>query len=118
MAVAWNELLTPDIEKSRKFYADLLGWGAQDVPSSLLDRYVMFTENGEQIAGMMTQPEETPVPTWFTYLSVDDIDAATARVSELGGAVIRQPFAIPEVGRIAIITDSTGAMVGLFQPGA
>jgi predicted enzyme related to lactoylglutathione lyase len=28
----WNELVTPDLAAARAFYAELFGWGAQDIP--------------------------------------------------------------------------------------
>jgi predicted enzyme related to lactoylglutathione lyase len=29
---SWTELMTRDVEGSRKFYADLLGWKMEDMP--------------------------------------------------------------------------------------
>ena len=53
-------------------------------------------------------------PHWFDYIEVDDVDHRVALVPENGGNVLRPPFDIPNVGRIAIIADATGAAVGLM----
>ena len=53
-------------------------------------------------------------PQWFEYIEVDDVDHRVALVEENGGKVLRPPFNIPNVGRIAIITDATGAALGLM----
>ena len=39
---------------------------------------------------------------------------ASALVAENGGKVLRPAFNIPNVGRVAIITDATGAAVGVM----
>lgn len=52
---------------------------------------------------------------WFTYLAVDDLDAALREAEAAGGVVQRQPFSIPLAGRIAIVTDPGGAAV-LIMP--
>ena len=57
-------------------------------------------------------------PQWFSYIKVDDVDAAVAKVGAAGGAVRREPFDIPGIGRIAIIADPAGAALGLMTPAA
>src|SRR5829696_8342711 len=50
-------------------------------------------------------------------LSVVDADATAARAGELGGAaVFREPFDVLDAGRVAAISDPTGAIVSLWQP--
>jgi len=53
-------------------------------------------------------------PHWFNYIEVDDVDHRVALVAENGGKVLRPAFNVPNVGRIAIIADATGAAVGLM----
>jgi uncharacterized protein len=68
------------------------------------------------IMGMVPElPSGTP-PHWFSYMAVDAVDAAAARVRELGGTVKREPFDVQGVGRIAIVADPTGAALGLITP--
>lgn len=122
MAVAWNELVSADTAASREFYAELLGWSAREVPAAGGGTYTLFSENGSEVAGMLAPPDETwaaaaGAPRWFAYMAVEDIDAAAARAAELGGAVLRPPFDIPGVGRIAIVADPAGAAFGLLQAG-
>ena len=59
---------------------------------------------------------EVPAPVWLTYIAPDDIDATAAKVTELGGTVIREPWDIEGVGRLAIVQDPAGAVIGLFKP--
>jgi predicted enzyme related to lactoylglutathione lyase len=55
-------------------------------------------------------------PHWMTYVAVDDVDGAVRTTREAGGTVHREPFDVEGVGRIAIIADPTGAVLGIMTP--
>jgi hypothetical protein len=55
-------------------------------------------------------PEAEP-PHWLGYIEVDDIDRCVTTIEANGGRIVRQPFDVPNVGRIAIGADSTGAFL-------
>ena len=55
----------------------------------------LFAAGGLPIGGMMTKTSDMPAPAWVYYFAVDDIDAATARVTEKGGQVINGPMEVP-----------------------
>ena len=42
------------------------------------------------------------------------MDAAVAKVAGAGGKVLQEPFDVEGVGRIAIVADPDGAVVGLM----
>jgi predicted enzyme related to lactoylglutathione lyase len=52
----------------------------------------------------------------MTYIAVTDVDAACSTAGKSGGAVLKAPFDVPGVGRIAMIKDPAGAVVGLITP--
>ena len=52
-------------------------------------------------------PEGVPAH-WAVYLRVDDTDAAVKTTTELGGAVV-MPAEDTPYGRIAMVSDPTGA---------
>jgi uncharacterized protein len=112
----WNELMTSDVEKAKAFYSATIGWTFDGMPMPN-GTYWLAKVEGKPVAGIMDMtsvvPPGTP-PHWFAYIEVDDVDARLKKVPENGGKVCREPFDIPDVGRIAIIADSTGAMVGLM----
>jgi predicted enzyme related to lactoylglutathione lyase len=54
---------------------------------------------------------------WMTYVSVEDAEAAAAKVSAAGGAVLAPPMDVMDLGKMAVFTDSTGAVFGVWQPG-
>ena len=69
-----------------------------------------FTMEGEQFKHV---PDH-----WFTYFAVNDVDKSANDVTAAGGAIVRPPFDIPGVGRIAIVKDVNGGVFGLGKPAA
>jgi len=51
---------------------------------------------------------------WLIYFGVADADTASARVQELGGSVVRDPWD-SDFGRFAQVTDPLGAIFLLNQ---
>lgn len=110
----WNELMTTDTAKAGEFYSKLLGWEQTPFPGDM--PYTMF-KIGEQSAGGMGSitPEMGNVPPhWMSYITVDDVDASAKKAEELGGKVVVPPTDIPNVGRFTLVTDPTGANIGLI----
>jgi len=68
----------------------------------------MFKMDGPMFEG---QPES-----WFSYVAVDDLDKRLKKVRESGGKVIREPWEVPNVGRIAIVQTPGGAVQGWMVP--
>jgi predicted enzyme related to lactoylglutathione lyase len=53
---------------------------------------------------------------WFTYMAVDDVDARVVAAEKEGAVLCMPVFEVPTVGRIAILQDPTGAMIGWMKP--
>ena len=58
---------------------------------------------------------EMPV-VWSSYVMVEDADVILAAVPGAGGQVIAPAMDIMSQGRMAMIADPSGAVVGLWQP--
>lgn len=115
----WNELVTRDQAVCGEFYSQLLGWSSREVDMGPLGIYTVFQRDGEDVAGMMdpvTEYSKDRPPFWSAYIAVEDIDACAARVTELGGKIIAPPEDIPDVGRVCMLTDPSGAPVCLMTP--
>jgi predicted enzyme related to lactoylglutathione lyase len=118
----WYELITPDTAGAKRFYGDLVGWTAQDMPMPAGggEPYSVLSAAGNGVAGMMHLGEpmkaEGMPPNWTGYVCVDDCDAAAAKVASLGGSIRRPPLDIPGIGRFAIVTDPAGAVFAIMKP--
>jgi uncharacterized protein len=113
----WDELLTSDVDAATQFYAEVVGWTSSDMDMGASGVYTIFNSGEAQRAGCMTFPPaaEGP-PRWLPYLGTADVDASAARAEELGATSFMGPTDVPDVGRVAVLGDPTGAAFGLFQP--
>ena len=118
-AVWWTELMTRDPDGAREYYGKICGWDWDSMPMGATT-YYMGKKDGAPIVGIMDisqGPEfEGVPPTWFSYFAVDDVDEACAATAAAGGKVMRAPWDVPGIGRIAIVEDPTGAAIGLMTP--
>ncbi len=115
----WVELGTPDIEASEAFYGALLGWEIPELPNSAeLGGYRRAKRNGRDVAGVAPLMQEGQPPAWSTYVSVADAAATLASVGAAGGQVIVEPMDVMGLGTMSVFGDPTGAVCGIWQPGA
>jgi predicted enzyme related to lactoylglutathione lyase len=112
----WIDLGTSDPEGAKRFYTSLLGWEAEDMPVPEGPPYTMLRKDGRDAAALYPAQEGQPTA-WMSYVSVDSADDTAARAAELGGKVFMEPFDVMDVGRMAMITDPTGAFLAVWQPG-
>lgn len=114
-SVCWQELHSTDVDKAKKFYADVFGWEL-DSPEQF-GGYTVCKLPGEAegFAGI-TSTEHAPMRDWLTYIAVEDCDAMAGRVKEVGGTLLLEPQDIPGIGRFAVLKDTEGAELGLLQP--
>lgn len=113
----WFELTVPDAKAVLPFYAAVFGY---DVESTEMGDgiYHVFNSGGQSRAGAMDSPAPGMPPAWTPYIHVDDVEATIERVVKNGGTSCMPPFDAPGVGRIGMIADPHGAMLGIITPPA
>ncbi|MFC7691652.1 VOC family protein [Paeniroseomonas aquatica] len=115
--VGWNALLTPVREQAFAFYAALFGWRkAEALESGPMGTIQTFGLGEAAFGGMRDQPAAVPRPFWLYSLTVEDIDAAAARVAAAGGQVQMGPMAVPGGGWSLQALDPQGAAFALLGP--
>lgn len=108
------ELNTTDVAEAKSFYGKLFDWKLQDVP--LPDGAYTIIEVGEGTGGgLMKHPIPGAPSTWLAYVLVDDVKAATARAKSLGAAILKDVTEVPGRGWFSLISDPTGAALGIWQ---
>jgi uncharacterized protein len=115
----WADLGTTDREAAKAFYTRVFGWDAVDGPAGDAGVYTTFKLDGRDVAALYEMGEEERarlLPHWSSYVSVEDVDGASARARELGAEVVAEPVEVMEAGRMAVIRDPVGATVHLWQP--
>lgn len=114
----WNELMTHDVEQAKRFYGAAIGWTFESM-SAAGPVYWIAKMGGRPVGGMfiMDGPDFANMKEqWLPYIAVDDVDARVAKASAAGAKVMRPAFDIPGVGRIAILLEPGGAMIGFMTP--
>jgi hypothetical protein len=111
--LAWNELMSPDVEKAAGFYQAVFGWDAETNTAGGMT-YTEFKVDGQSIAGAMAPPMEGIPPVWGIYFAVDDTDATVAEATRRGATLINGPVDIP-VGRFAVLMDPQGAVFSVIK---
>ncbi|WP_349359072.1 VOC family protein [Stappia sp.] len=117
----WNELMTRDPDGAKAFYEGALGWTFEGMPDpeggtywlamcAGVDRPVcgIFTMSGPKFDGVTDH--------WMPYIAVDDVDARSQAAVEHGATLLQPPFDVPGIGRIAVLKEPGGAVVGWMTP--
>ena len=117
--IGWFDLTVPDADAVSAFYAQVAGWTPKAHPMDGYDDYEMLAPDGDCAAGIChARGSNAKVPPqWLLYISVADVDAAAARATSLGGAVLDGPRSMGG-GRLAGIRDPAGAVAALWQASA
>lgn len=112
--VAWNELVAADPEAMAEFFAGLVaGSVSEETRGEFVYRFL--ESDGRPRAGVMLRPNEQLDPLWLTYFAVDNVADVSARVESLGGERLLAPASDIRDGRIALVTDPGGAILGLME---
>ena len=114
----WNELMTRDVERAKRFYSDTIGWTFD--PMKMDWGTYWIAKSGETNAGGIFElkgPDFASVPeSWMSYLAVDDVDKRVEKAIKAGAKLMKPIFDVPGVGRIAILMEPGGAGVGWMTP--
>ncbi len=114
---AWYELITTDVAGALAFYADVIGWGAQEASTPTLS-YTLFTTGALPAAGLMELPEEGrrmgARPRWMGYIGVENVQATVDAIKRLGGGVYVAPTDT-NIGLISVVADPNSANFALID---
>jgi predicted enzyme related to lactoylglutathione lyase len=101
------------------FYAGVFGWEVEKgTPPGTDTRYYMCRLRGSEVAAIGSPPPAGMPPTWTTYVWVDDADGVAASAVKAGGRLLVEPWGGLDGGRMAIVADRSGAVFGVWTPGA
>jgi predicted enzyme related to lactoylglutathione lyase len=109
------ELNTTDPEKAKAFYGKLFSWTMEDMQMGPGMTYTMIKPGEGTGGGLMKQMIPGAPSSWLAYVVVDDVRKATEKAKSLGARVMKDVTEVPKMGWFSIITDPTGAMLGLWQ---
>ncbi|MFO1401622.1 MAG: VOC family protein [Steroidobacteraceae bacterium] len=115
--VRWNELSSPDLARSRAFYAKHFAFQFNAVmPMGPLGDYCFIDHDGQRIGAMMRQVPHNPAFTWTFYFGVRSASAARAAIARGGGRILRDLHEVPGGDWVVIAADPQGALFGVVGP--
>jgi uncharacterized protein len=108
------EFPADDVERAKRFYGELFGW--EFSPMEGFDSYWLFrTATPEASGGAIGKRNEAVASDVTVYVTVDSIEQALAKVPGLGGTVTTGKTEIPDFGWYAILNDTEGSLLGLYE---
>jgi predicted enzyme related to lactoylglutathione lyase len=117
----WVELGTSDSAGAKQFYTKLFGWDYVDNPVGPGMVYTMLKQEGKDVGALYELMPDMKAqgipPHWLSYVSVTSADEAAAKAKDLGATLMKEPFDVFTVGRMAVVQDPTGAVFALWQAG-
>ena len=116
--VHW-ELMSPDGDALRDFYAGLFDWNFQGAEG--FDKYYMVGADDAVVGGAVGQGNENMPSYSVFYVQVEDIDEHLGKINANGGSTVVPKTVIPNMVTFALFNDPAGNMVGLVEaatPGA
>lgn len=117
-SIYWTELQSHDIAADLAFLETVFGFGIETRPMPKGGTYNILTNDGVPCCGAVEAMLEEAPSAWFSWVQVEDADATVERVEKNGGKKLSKLMDYPGVGRMALVTDSTGAVFGLIKPEA
>jgi predicted enzyme related to lactoylglutathione lyase len=113
----WNSLLTSDPDADAAFYQAIFGYEVFDLPARAGARHLLLASEDYARASANSLPAKQPEarPHWVNFVRVADAQTAAAKAASLGGSVVVAPHLDRHGGKVALVADPQGAVLGLME---
>ena len=113
--VAWFDITTTDLAKSKAFYGKLFDWTFNPVQGT--NQAVEIVSGGSAIGTIRGAEGQISPFNGVVYVQVLDIRESCKKAKDLGGTLVPGfPFDLPNgTGAIGLVSDPTGHPVGMYS---
>jgi hypothetical protein len=113
--VAWFDITTSNLARSKTFYGQLFGWEFKPLKGTELA--VEVVADGTSIGNLRVAEGQISAFNGVVYIQVADIQASCAKAKQLGGTVPPGfPFNLPDgMGAVGLVADPAGHPVGMYS---
>jgi predicted enzyme related to lactoylglutathione lyase len=113
--VAWFDITTSNLAKSKEFYGKLFDWTFTSFEGT--DLAVEIVSGGTPIGTIRGAEGQISAFNGVVYVQVADIQASCKKAKELGGTIPPGfPFNLPGgIGAIALVLDPAGHPMGMYS---
>ena len=115
------EIHAADPERAIRFYSGLFGWNFASWGGPM-EYWLIKTGEGTGVdGGLMRRKGGAPIDggavnAFVCTIDVTNIDAAFAKVTELGGQIALPKMPVPGIGWLFYAKDPEGNIFGVMQP--
>lgn len=113
--IAWFDITTSNLPKSREFYGKLFDWEFTSLPG--MDLAVEIVAQGVPIGTLRVAEGKISPFNGVVYVQVTDMQASCKKATELGGTVVPGfPFDLSDgAGAVGLVLDPAGHPVGMYS---
>ncbi len=113
--IAWFDITTTGLSKSKDFYGKLFDWKFTPVQGT--DLAVKIVASGTAIGTLRVAEGQISGFNGVVYVQVTDLAASCKKAKELGGTVVSGfPFNLPDGrGAIGLVLDPAGHPLGMYS---
>ena len=113
--IAWFDLTTTNITKSKDFYGKLFAWSFKALAGT--DQAVEIDADGKGIGTIRVADGKLSPFNGVVYVQVDDLKGTCQKAKELGATIAPGfPFNLPNgAGAIAVALDPAGHPIGFYS---
>ena len=118
-AITWADLTVPNAGAVRDFYRDVVGYDVVDVDMGGYSDYCMNVPGTETTVAGVCHAQGVNAdlpPVWLVYMTVANLTESVAKVTALGGKILREPKSMGAWGSMAVIEDPAGAIAAIIGP--
>ena len=113
LVIDYIEFAVDDLEQSKTFYAEALGWTFNDYGPDYSG--IKDPRTGGEFGGLSPHPVASRGEGVLALIRTDDADAALTSVLDAGGAVRAAMHDYPG-GRRFTFADPSGNVLGVYEP--
>jgi len=113
--VAWFDITTTDLARSKEFYGKLFDWQFTAVQGT--DQAAEIVSRGMSIGTIRVAEGAISGFNGVVYIQVKDIKAGCDKAKALGGTIVPGfPFDLPDgTGAIGLVSDPSGHPIGMYS---
>jgi predicted enzyme related to lactoylglutathione lyase len=114
-SVVWFEIPADDVERAKAFYGKLFGWKITPMSGATKPYWIIDTGGADETpdGGMMQR--QCPEHGVTNYIGVASVTEAAAKVEKLGGKIVMQKTAVPQMGYFVVCEDTEGNAFALWE---
>jgi len=113
--IHWVELQSTDIDTDVKWLKDSFGFTTDEM--EMPDGKYHILKRGDEMTGGVSAPMGSDMPSaWVIWFNVADVDATLEKATQHNGTILAPAFDIPDTGRMGVIQDPAGGVIGVMTP--